>query len=589
MKRIFLRMALLLVLCTSCSPTNPNYLQRDRIAEIVELQRTRPINEYMMYRSPSYPQKIDRVLHELDPVEALVVALPYEDAIQNPKLLSFYMKIIAQAVTVTDVIILVNERELFDFKAIVRQLVHLKLDRYLYDGQKHSIRIVPARFNTKWVRDYGPIFALNRRGNICVLDAICGDVRGQINKPQFYSINDFFKADVLNIVGAKMPADGEKNEKTEPAERYEDDAMSMYLANHLYQKHGYDIPIIRVPFQLQGGDIFADGSNNFFISTETLLINGGHRLDLEQILTSYYGMKSLTYLEPFPGDTVKHLDMIFKPLGSDRFLVADYPADVEDNDIYLQYLHRETKRTLDANAAKLQQKFPGRAIVKLPMPPIQRISKLDDALLSLTRTLFTARMYELPAGLISAPERWDIKNFVLLCDVLTRYRRLKAINETHRLRSVLGPFDETRFSGEYEAVLNLAVSRLLENDPRLLEWIAASYRADLPPGRDEKRSDNELLNQLLNGYLREGTLEDPGNYVYVYRSYLNATYINGQSGRLLLVPSYSGFQDLERKVSAIYRSLFPDAGIVFINSDEIIRQYGAIHCVTITVPDFRKK
>ncbi|MDF1593471.1 MAG: agmatine deiminase family protein [Desulfobacterales bacterium] len=584
--RTLLCVMFLLVFCLSCSPGNPDYYRKDRIKEIVELQRTQPINEYVIYRSPSYPQQMDRLIHSLDPAEALVVALPYEDAIQNHKLLTFYMTLIAHAITVTDVIILVNERELFDYKAVVSQLTYLKLDRYLYGGQKHEIRIVPARFNTKWIRDYGPIFAVNTEGQICITDAIYGDIRRQINKTQFFSISDFFKVDVLNIVGAKIP---ESEEEPEPAERYEDDAMSMYLANHLYQKHGYDIPIVRVPFQLQGGDIFADGLNNLFLSTETLLINGGHRLDLELILKSYYGMKTVTYLEPFPGDTVKHLDMIFKPLGLNRFLVADYPADAGDSDIYMHYLHRETKRTLDANAVKLQQTFPGRALVKIPMPPIQRLSKLDDALLTLTQTLFSARNYNLPSGLISDPEQWDIRKFVFLCDVLNRYRKLKAADETDRLLSVLGPFEGTRFSGEYEAVLNRCVEKLLQSDPQLLEWLAASYRSDLKQGRDENHSTKELLNRLSADYIREGALEDPSNYFYVYRSYLNATYINGKSGRLLLVPGYSGYRAMEEKVLAVYRELFPDTRIVFINSDEIIKQYGAIHCVTITVPDFQRK
>jgi len=581
-----LRVMFLLVFCLSCSPGNSNYFRKDRIKEIVEQHRTQPINEYVIYRSPSHPQKIDRLINPLDPAEALIVALPYEDAIQNHKLLTFYMTLIAHAITVTDVIILVNERELFDFKAIVSQLAFLKLDRYLDGGQKHQIRIVPARFNTKWIRDYGPIFAVNTEGKICITDAIYGDIRRQINKTQFFSISDFFKVDVLNIIGAKIP---ETEENPEPAERYEDDAMSMYLANHLYQKHGYDIPIIRVPFQLQGGDIFADGSNNLFLSTETLLINGGHRLDLELILKSYYGMKTVTYLEPFPGDTIKHLDMIFKPLGLNRFLVADYPADAGDDDIYMHYLHRETKRTLDANAAKLQLTFPRQTLVKIPMPPIQRLSKLDDALLPLTKTLFSARNFSLPPGLISGPERWDIRNFVFLCDVLTRYRKLKATDETDRLLTVLGPFEGTRFSNEYEAVLNRSVSKLLESDPQLLEWIAASYRSDLTHGRNENLSHKELLIQLLADYIREGALEDPSNYFYVYRSYLNATFINGKSGRLLLVPSYSGYREMEEKVLAVYRELFPDTRIVFVNSDEIIKQYGAIHCVTITVPDFQRK
>jgi len=573
-------------LCASCASLDPYRSESDRIRQIVAQQHSQPINEYTIFRSPSYPQKISRVVNPLDPVEALVVALPYDDALSNYNMIAFYLTLIEQALAVTDVIVLVSERELFDFKSLLSQLAHTKLDRYLYGDARHHIRIVPARFNTKWIRDYGPIFLVDARGRLCVADAIYGDVRSEVDKTDFFSIKDFFKVDVLSIVGAEA---SDAEEETEPGQRYEDDAMSMYLIGHLYREHGYDIPIIRVPFQIQGGDIFADGLNNLFVSSETVQLNGGHRADLELILKSYYGMKTVTYLEPLPGDTVKHLDMIFMPIGSDRFLAADYPAEVPDTDVYMRYLHHETKAILDANAAKLRQKFPQRTIVRMPMPPVQRASKLDDALLALTGALFSARGYRPPPEMTSNPQNWDARKFVFFCEILKRYKKLKSENRAQELLQVLGPFAADEFSGEYEAVLNRCVGKLLENDPRLLGWLAAARRSESLPGRAEELSDAALLGDLVNAYLKEGTLEDPENYFYVYRSYLNATYINGSSGKLLLVPSYTGFQEIERKVAAIYRAQFPAAKIVFINSDEIIRQYGAIHCATITVPDFKAK
>ncbi len=571
----------------SCSQDDSNYFQKERINEIINRLNSQPINEYTVFRAPTYPKKIKRVVTPWDPVEALVVALPYQDAISNSKILRFYMTIVAHAVRVTDVILLVNERELYDVKAILNHLTSFNLDRYLFssNGHKHQIRIVPARFNTKWIRDYGSFFVFDAQGNICVVDAINTDVRSEISPTEHVSINDFFNVDVLSLVGAQKR---ESEGKVESNKRNEDDTATMYLTNYLYQKHGYDIPIIRVPIQLQGGDVFADGSKNLFISSESLLINGGHRVDLELILKSYFGIKAVTYLEPFPGDTVKHLDMIFMPLGSDRLLVADYPADASNDDIYMQYLHRETKRILDFNVTRLQRAFPQRHIVKIPMPPIERRSKLDDALLTLTKTLFSARNYQSPPGLISTPERWNAYNFVFLCHVLSQYRKLKPKNETGQLFKILGPFENDYFSSEYEAVLNRCVDRLLNNDSHLLEWIAESYRMLLKGSKYENLSYEKLLNKLLTDYLRAGVEEDPSNYFYVYRSYLNATYINGVSGRMLLVPSYSGYQELERKVHEIYKELFPETEIVFINSDEIIKQYGAIHCVTMTVPDFQR-
>ena len=571
------------VSCLSCSLDFLDYSKDDRIKRIVDLQSGRPINEYMIYRAPSYPKKISRFITEVDPVEAIVVALPYQDAITNEDILSFYMTIIKRAIRITDVILLVDERELSTFKEILSQLVTQKLDRYLDGKQGHMIKIVQARFNTKWIRDYGPIFVVDAQGEICLTDAIYSDVRIDIRPPKQISVNDFFTVDVVSILG--VPED----ENEIDFRRYEDDSMSMYLANYLYQKHGHDIQIIRLPVQLQGGDVFGDGENNLFISSESLLLNGGHRFNLELILKAYYGIKTITYLEPFPGDTIKHLDMLFKPIGSDLFLVADYPANVKDEDFYMQYLHQEIKQVLDYNVRILKEKFPERHIVRVPMPPVERSSVLNDSILDLTRSLFISNNYPVPSGLISEPERWGIDDFVYLCYMITQYNMLKSKDELSALLTIFEPYQSNQFSSEYEAVLSLGVSKLLDSDPQLLAWIAESYRSDLKGTGCEDMTHEKLLEKVLDDYIKTEEEGNPEYYSYLYRSYLNATYINGSSGRMLLVPSYSDYEEIERQVCDIYQELFPDTEIVFVNSDEIIKQYGAVHCATITVPDFRRK
>ena len=581
MKSINFMAVFSILFCVSCTSDDIYDFKRDRIQETIEQHSLQPINEYTVYRAPSFPKKINRMVTSWDPVEALVVAMPYENAISNFRIFEFYMTIIENAVRVTNVILLLDERESYAFKEILDALTSLNLDRYLYGKQKHQIRIVPARFNTKWIRDYGPLFALDTKGGMNVIDAIYQDVRRK--KHTAISLGDFFKVDVSAVL------DGLELANAETSERNEDDAVSMYLANYLYQNHRQNIQIIRVPLQLQGGDVFADGTNNLFISTESLLINGGHRVDVELILRSYYGVKSLTYLEPFPGETIKHLDMIFMPFGADLFFVADYPADTKDDDIYMQYLHHETKRILDNNANILQQNFPQRRIVRIPMPPVERLSKLNDHALELTKALFISKNYNMPEELIDMPELWNADNFVFLCYILTQYRELSTKNELGQLENILGSFKDSRFSNEYEAVLNRSVKKLIKRDSDLRQWMAELYRSRSKHKRHENLTHEALLKELLADYIQEGVYENPYNYNYVYRSYLNATYINGLSGRMLLVPSYAAYKDLERQVYNIYRELFPNTEIVFINSDEIIKQYGAIHCVTVTVPDFKRK
>jgi len=214
---------------------------------------------------------------------------------------------------------------------------------------------------------------------------------------------------------------------------------------------------------------------------------------------------------------------------------------------------------------------------------------LNDQVLELTKALFISKNYNIPEELIDTPERWGADHFVFLCYILAQYRELSTKNELGQLENILGSFKDHRFSNEYEAVLNRSVKKLIKKDSDLRRWMVALYRSRLKHKRYENLTHEELLKELLADYIQEGVYENPYNYNYVYRSYLNATYINGLSGRMLLVPSYSAYKDLERQVYNIYQELFPNTEIVFINSDEIIKQYGAVHCATITVPDFNRK
>ena len=62
--------------------------------------------------------------------------------------------------------------------------------------------------------------------------------------------------------------------------------------------------------------------------------------------------------------------------------------------------------------------------------------------------------------------------------------------------------------------------------------------------------------------------------------------MNGKRGQAVLVPSYSGQAEMEKSVGNIYREVYPDAKVVFVNCDRVIELYGAIHCGDNRRPDF---
>ncbi|RJP21600.1 MAG: hypothetical protein C4527_23180 [Candidatus Omnitrophota bacterium] len=552
--------------------------EQERIKEIVEQQSRQPVDEYTLFRAPSYPRKIERVIPEWKPVEALVVGLPYEDAIANPALFDFYEAIIKNAIRCTDVILLVDERELIAFQEILYRIQAGELNRYLQTGESQRIILLPARLNTKWIRDYGPFFVTDKQHRIFVTDAVYRDVR--VANEQTYTFDSSFSAPLADVFGNVELG------QAESMERNEDDSAAMYLVYHLNRRHENEVQNIRVPFQLCGGEIFFDGMGDVFLTSESLFINGGHRTDVELLLKYYYGMKNITYLDPLPGDAIKHLDMIFKPVNETTFLVAEYPNDVTDENPYLHYLHNETRRILDNDAALLQRRFPNRRVVRMPMPAFERISKLPSYALQLTLHLFESGGYTIPAPLTETPERWTLRRFAYFVYTLQKIGEYTESDQPAIIFDILKKDDSRRFVNEEEALLNQLVSKLLDDHPDLIQWIIESCRENVKNKTSEYAVTEEELSRFMIGNVFNGAEEEPGNYDYIFRTYLNATYINGASGKILLVPGYTGYEEMEGTVRQIYQDLYPDAEIVFINSDEIILQDGTIHCVTLTIPAF---
>jgi agmatine/peptidylarginine deiminase len=530
------------VLICSCSK------DERRIEKLIQQQSETELNEYKVFKAPSYPEEISRIMPEWEQTQCLVLALPYNDVFSNEAMTDYFMEIIDNTIHYTDVLVLVDEEELGSLKELIVNLEERGLDKYVQNKDHPKIEIMTVRLDSKWIRDFGPIFALKKDGTLCLLDAIYEDVRDKPIKNE------------ANLISALRDSLGIETT------RNEDDVISVYIANYLYpsfEKLHKVLKPVRPPFQLQGGDFQTDGKGNIFCSNETLIMNGGSREDVELIFKYYYGMKDITYLYPLPGQTIKHIDMFFKVIDESTIVLGEYKTDttareeeentsmldeyetdttaIEDygyeyeyKTVYDKYLQDEAQRVLEQNYSLIKQKFPHKKIIRMPMAPIE--IEVRPEYIALAKKLYYKNYLKTKGRLTPELDRADLES--LQEAVVTEHRR------------------ELMSRGRKPADL------------------ASDYVI-------------RLLLDFQVTYLELILKEEPDACLYIYRTYLNSTYINGERGKVLLVPSYEDCQTMEERVREIYERVYPNTDIVFINSDEIIKQYGTIHCVTSAIPKLK--
>ena len=577
MKRVCLALLYFLYVCTFCGYCEENLKELERIQEIVRNQYLQPLDEYVIYHAPSLPRKVNAAIPEWAPAQYLALSIPDEIGFEDERLLTFYLTIVKNAVRVVDVVLFVDERNLYAIKNLLSHLEEWKLTPYLNRNAPHRIHIITSRIDTKWIRDYGPVFLWDAEEKLTLVDAVYRDMR--TIKEENRTFLDYLSPSFWDLLGQSIESTAVGDE------RNNDDTSAMYLFGFLHRLFGNEIYTMRPPLILPGGDFFSDGLGNLFTSYETLYLNGGYRSDLELILKHYYGMKNLLYLEPLPGSTIKHIDMIFKPVNPEVFLAAEYRQQTPRNDIYMQYLQEETKDILDRNIDRLKHSFPKRRIIRMPMPPLKRSYKLDEFAIEQTLECFDQLGEVPPCSLIDEPGKWNLEKFV------TFYFLFKKIENNQDLEDIdlfLRKPNQTSRKIELDdlTILTEIVEKLIHDDSTFLQRLAIRYNPDWHDLKI-KLTPSDVYSYFMRDLIIEGSKEDPDNYDYIFRSYLNSVYINGTSGRMLLVPSYDGCATLEQEVESIYRSAYPDTEIVFINSDAIIQEFGAIHCVALTVPSLR--
>jgi agmatine/peptidylarginine deiminase len=112
--------------------------------------------------------------------------------------------------------------------------------------------------------------------------------------------------------------------------------------------------------------------------------------------------------------------------------------------------------------------------------------------------------------------------------------------------------------GEYDRAIDPDNARLLDRNAEALRGV-----------------------QTRRGRLNVLRIPMPNNRDGVWRTYTNVVYANGR----LLVPSYPDQdQELEKKAHAVFAEALPGWQIIPIDCETMIRQRGALRCVTLNIP-----
>lgn len=323
---------LILLLFTSfigCARTN-------RIQELISQHTGRKSTEYMAFRNPSLPpQKTVTMLPEWAPISHLILSdncvtsiFPDDDE-EN----QFFVDFILKAAEYVRVLVVIS-----DESRLEKMLSMIQEKESLFLVEDETIEFIFAIHDSKWVRDYGPFFGRDHAGQIFCFDTMYNNIR----------------------VG----------EDYEP--RPNDEILPQFLLSYLKTQMEHVISI-RVPYFLNGGDFYTDGKGICYLSTQTILSNGGNFEDAELILKHYFGAKECIFLDSLPPDIIiPHIDMFFKLVNENTCLLGHYNQ--RNQDPILNIIQSWCNDILEKNLTIIRKARPDMKIFSVPMPNIEKRS-----------------------------------------------------------------------------------------------------------------------------------------------------------------------------------------------------------------------
>lgn len=200
-----------------------------------------------------------------------------------------------------------------------------ELGSHLRDG---SLVLESIDVDTRWIRDYGALLAR-------------GEKTGKL-----------YGLDLL------YPQNSPDNDR-----RYDEKMMYRLFRNT-------EIHWIIPPLKLDGGNFDTDGMGLCFTSTDTLGHNEDGREEVAGDFRQHLGCRETVFLQPIPLESTAHLDMFFKILSPDLWILGEYHPNEKPGEA-MDHLENLAHRTMEKNAAILQAVLKKRGkghLVRMTMP-----------------------------------------------------------------------------------------------------------------------------------------------------------------------------------------------------------------------------
>lgn len=394
---------------------------------------------------------------------------------------------------------------------------------------------------TKWIRDYGPIFVQGADGRMVLVDS-------RYN-PQRESLEEQHQKDIINNLLVKQlnqnapTQNAASNEPSNSSSEEEsgrrlDDISPSFLAMHLRQMDGdrlgaNPVSTVRPPLELDGGDFATDGEGIGFSSTQTLFQNGGNQDVLTQVFREYFGLTDMVYLEPLPGSTIKHIDMFFKVVSADTLLLGTF-ENIDSVEPAGRPLQAEAQRVLNYDLEILKSFYSNRGA------KVNVVRQDGDELKTAGPNEKIINIVLLPMPDVQRPVKEGVAKIDKQIEEITE--KARKLGGSGRGKSARPKEDMATIKMEFE---NLSAEK-------------KSLTEEFPQGYD------------------------------IYRTYLNALQVNTSRENLLLIPSYENLDAMDKRVQEIFRRVYGrsygNVSIMRVESDNLIRLAGSIHCLTQTIP-----
>lgn len=462
------------------------------------------------------PVKLARLVNEWEPQQALVIGMSLPEVMAAADIAQYQLKLLEVAHPYVEIYVLCED----DFSRAYAYFLSLINRHPNAEAILDRTRFVDSRNLIRWTRDYGPIFGIKPDKGLVAIDFIYRNLTRDLeelthDKPE--TLRRF-----MTLQGDAMPGD---------------------LAVYLQQRFDTDVEIVRPPLSMDGGDFVHDGEGNIFVSTQTLIRNGGNKPALAELFRRYFGAKELHVLQSLPGSTVNHLDMIVKFVDPKTVILPDYQTDGSETlNRYRSELSKKVQSILLENENYIRKHLPEVRIIKMPMPPI--MFKSPDEILVEARSEFL-RFMAVSRGIMPAEQINQLKEPGL-----------------------------TQLEEKTQA--------LIQNEVGTVNW-----------------SSIDGFNAILRHYGQlpmDKYFDVHSESVTRYRSYINSVFLHNTDGRqAFIVPQFSPQNPDERarvaawesQVDRIYRQVRPQAQVHWVNCDAMVTDMGFIHCTTITVPAWR--